>query len=149
MRTQPIKCKKHFEKRSKKRMVHSDHVNGTLCTKNDLGQASSAFEIQLLTVTLQVLSLLRNHLLTWGLCQILEDLSPIIGVSWEFYFVSSFLPWDLGCAHFVDFTYGLYKITATRPAPLLWIYRFLSNIFSFSPFTISFIILSPTHSIKI
>ena len=32
---------------------------------------------------------------------------------------------------------------------LLWIYRFLSNIFSFSPFTISFIILSPTHSIKI
>ena len=66
---------------------------------------------------LRVLSLLRNRLLTRGLCQILVDLSPIVGVSWEFYFVCSFLPWDLGCAHFVDFTYGLYEITAARPAP--------------------------------
>ena len=46
---------------------------------------------------LRVLSLLRNRL-----CQILVDLS---GVSWEFHFVCPFLPWDLGCAHFVDFTY--------------------------------------------
>ena len=66
---------------------------------------------------LRVLSLLRNRLLTRGLCQILVDLSPIVGVSWEFYFVCTFLPWDLGCAHFVDFTYGLYEITAARPAP--------------------------------
>src|ERR1700727_3150531 len=66
---------------------------------------------------LRVLSLLRNRLLTRGLCQILVDLSPIVGESWEFYFVCSFLPWDLGCAHFVDFTYGLYEITAARPAP--------------------------------
>src|SRR6204780_3896391 len=63
------------------------------------------------------LVLLRNRLLTRGLCQILVDLSPIVGVSWEFYFVCSFLPWNLGCAHFVDFTYGLYEITAVRPAP--------------------------------
>src|ERR1700683_1219230 len=69
------------------------------------------------TLELRDLSLLRNHLLTRGLCQILVDLSPIVGVSWEFYFVCSFLPWDLGCAHFVDFTYGLYEITAARPAP--------------------------------
>ena len=71
----------------------------------------------LTTQLLRVLSLLRNRLLTRGLCQILVDLSPIVGVSWEFYFVCSFLPWDLGCAHFVDFTYGLYEITAARPAP--------------------------------
>src|ERR1700723_363797 len=35
---------------------------------------------------LRVLSLLRNRLLTRGLCQILVDLSPIVGVSWEFHF---------------------------------------------------------------
>ena len=35
---------------------------------------------------LRVLSLLRNRLLTRGLCQILVDLSPIVGVSWEFNF---------------------------------------------------------------